>query len=72
MIALAFGFGWLGYSYGLYGWCLIRGYDVRLTDLMNPVHVYQWPKGGPPIMPPDQIFPTGKRAAAKGSAPGLA
>ena len=64
MIALAFGFGWLGYSYGLYGWCLIKGYDVRLLDLMNPVNVYQWPQGGPPTIPPTQVFPTGRKGQA--------
>ena len=70
MIALAFGFAWLGYSYSLYGWCLIKGYDVTLRELMNPVNVYQWPKGGPPIMPPDTIFPGGGKTFS--SQPGLA
>ena len=68
MIALAFGFAWLGYSYGLYGWCLIKGYDVRLIDLMNPVNIYQWPQGGPPQIPPTQVLPTGTR----GEPPALA
>lgn len=58
MIALAFGLTWIGYSYGLYGYCLIRGYDVRFVDLVNPVHVYQWPEGGPPLMSPDKLFPS--------------
>ena len=62
MIALAFGFGWLGYSLGLYGYCLIKGYNVRLLTLMNPAHGgYQWPKGGPPQIPPTQVFPTGTK-----------
>lgn len=66
MIPLAFGFAWLGYSYGLYGWCLIKGYDVKLRQLMNPVNVYQWPAGGPPIMTPDTIFPNGQNASTTG------
>ena len=58
MIALAFGFAWLGYSYGLYGWCLLKGYDVTLHELMNPVHQYnQWPPGQ---TPDNQIFPSAK------------
>lgn len=69
MIALAFGFAWLGWSYGLYGYCLLKGYDVRLSDLMNPVHVYQWPQGGPPIMPPNQVFPTGRKSGGGGGSP---
>ena len=67
MIALSFGLAWVGYSYGLYGYCLIRGYDVRLVDLMNPVHVYQWPEGGPPGIPPSQVFPAKK--GQSGSSP---
>jgi hypothetical protein len=74
--AIGFGLAWLGYSYGLYGYCLVRGYDVRLSDLINPVHPYTWPAGGPPLMPATQIFPTGKKtaatAAAGGGQPGLA
>lgn len=66
MVPLAFGFVWLGYSYGLYGWCLIKGYDVKLRQLMNPVHVYQWPPGGPPIMAPSTIFPNGQNAQTTG------
>ena len=66
MIALAFGFAWLGYSYGLYGWCLIKGYDVTLHELMNPVHQYQWPQGGPPLTPPNQIFPSAKDRSGTG------
>lgn len=30
-MALVFG----GYSIGLYGWILVRGYDIRFTDLFN-------------------------------------
>lgn len=70
MVALAVGFAWLGYTYGLYGWCLIKGYDVTLRELMNPATVYQWPQGGPPIMPPDTIFPGGGSSTTTGSSKG--
>jgi hypothetical protein len=58
MIALSFGLAWVGYAYGLYGYCLIKGYDVKFTALVNPVHVYQWPDGGPPQIPNTKIFPS--------------
>ena len=65
MIPVAFGFVWLGYSYGLYGYCLVKGYDVTLRQLMNPLTLYtQWP---PPPLAPSQIFPNGQ--SATGGAP---
>ena len=67
MLPLGFGFVWLGYAYGLYGWCLLRGYDVTLRQLMNPVHIYQWPAGGPPLIPNTQVFPGGSAPSAGGS-----
>ncbi len=77
---------WAGYSIGLWGWCLIRGYNVTLGQLMSPVHPYgsakaqAWP---PPLMSPNQIFPgkntgesapaaTAKATAGSGSAAGVA
>jgi len=62
MTAIAFGLGWLGYSFSLWGYCLVRGYDVKLSDLLNPVHPYQWPAGGiaaTPLIPKGQLWPTG-------------
>lgn len=69
MIAVGVGLVWAGYSFGLWGYCLIRGYDVTLTELVNPVHVYQhWP---PPIAPPTVIIPTGSPATLpKAGTPG--
>lgn len=55
MIALAFGFGWLGYSFGLYGYCLIKGYNVGLLQLMDPKTIYVWGQGG--MIPPESVFP---------------
>jgi hypothetical protein len=33
---------WAGYSVGIWGYCLVRGYDVPFTAVFKPV----WP-GGP-------------------------
>jgi hypothetical protein len=70
---------WAGYSVGLWGWCLIRGYNVTLGQLMSPTHPYGSRKGQPwppPLMSPNQIFPgknTGESAPAAASAkPGSA
>lgn len=65
---------WAGYSLGLWGWCLIRGYDVTLGQLMSPTHPYGSGKGQtwpPPLMSPNVIFP-GKNtgASAPAAAPG--
>ena len=57
---------WAGYSVSLWGWCLIRGYDVTLGQLMSPAHPYGAGKGQawpPPLMSADQIFP-GKNTGA--------
>lgn len=61
---------WAGYSVSLWGWCLLRGYNVTLGQLMTPIHPYLSGKGQswpPPLMAPDVIFPGG-RTAAGGSA----
>jgi hypothetical protein len=65
---------WAGYSVSLWGWCLIRGYNVTLGQLMSPTHPYGSGKGQawpPPLMSPNQIFPgknTGESAPAAGKA----
>lgn len=58
---------WGGYSVSLFGWCLIRDYNVTLGQLMSPAHPYgsgqgqSWP---PPAIPSTQIWPGGAPAAA--------
>jgi hypothetical protein len=49
MPAIGIGVVWFGYSMTLWGYCLIRGYNVKLTDLINPLHPYagKWP---PPLI----------------------
>ena len=74
MLAVGMLLTWAGYSVTLWGWCLIRGYDVTLGQLMSPTHPYGSGKGQawpPPVMSPDVIFPgarSGKASAAASSA----
>lgn len=65
---------WAGYSVSLWGWCLIRGYNVTLGQLMSPLHPYGSGKGQawpPPLMSANQIFPgknTGESAPSSAAA----
>ena len=75
MLAVGMLITWAGYSLTLWGWCLIRGYDVTLGQLMSPAHPYgsgkdqPWP---PPLIGPDVIFPGGRNTGASAPAPGPA
>lgn len=63
MLAVGFLVIWGGYSVSLWGWCLLRGYDVTLGQLMSPVHPYGSGKGQswpPPALGADVIFPGGR------------
>jgi len=63
---------WAGYSVSLWGWCLLRGYDVTLGQLMSPLHPYGSNKGEtwpPKLIGPDVIWPGGRSAPAP-AAPG--
>jgi hypothetical protein len=57
MPAIGIGITWFGYSVALWGYCLLRGYDVKFTDLVNPLHPWagKWPP--PTNIPADQILP---------------
>jgi hypothetical protein len=58
MAAFGMAIGWFGYGFASWGYCLMRGYDVKLTDWLNPIHPYTggWP---PPQIPDTSILPTG-------------
>lgn len=58
MLAVGMLISWTGYSVSLWGWCLLRGYNVTLGQLMTPLHPYagKWPPG---LIPDTQIFPGG-------------
>lgn len=57
MAAFALGLTWFGYAVTSWGYCLIRGYPVKFTDWINPVHPYAgtWPPQG--TIPADEVFP---------------
>jgi hypothetical protein len=61
---------WFGWSVSSWGYCLLKGYDVKFTDWINPVHPYEgWP---PPQMPADQIIPGGTSGTSGTAATGKA
>jgi hypothetical protein len=66
MVTIGFAVLWLGYQQAIYGWVLLKGYDIRWRDLANPLDPYQWPPVGQdtPKIPPGQILP-GAAAKAK-------
>jgi hypothetical protein len=57
MPAIGMGLAWIGYTVGLWGYCLVKGYDVTIVQLANPVKPYAWPKGGPAPIPDSQLLP---------------
>jgi hypothetical protein len=61
--AIGIGVTWLGYSLTLWGYCLIKGYNVRFTELANPVRPYSgaWPP--PQNIPASVILPAGNATA---------
>jgi hypothetical protein len=61
VVAVAFMLVWLGYSQGLWGYCLLRDYNVTFGQLVSPVHPYAgpWP---PPAIPAGNLWP-GKAGA---------
>ncbi len=42
MAALGLGIFWAGYYLGMWGYCLVRGYNVPFTSMMGAT----WPGGG--------------------------
>jgi len=69
--AIGMGVTWFGYSVALWGYCLLRGYPVKFTDLINPVHPYNgaWPPPGQ--IPTSEVFPgiTSAGTAGEGADP---
>jgi hypothetical protein len=72
MPAIGMGLAWAGYTGMLWAYCLIRGYDVTLGQLVNPVHQLNWKTATANLSPDTQIVPGGQNAAAAGSQPGRA
>jgi hypothetical protein len=65
MVAVAFLLIWGGYSAGLWGWCLIRDYNLTLPQLVSPTRPYSgpWP---PATIPASQTWPSGQAASSFG------
>jgi len=59
MVVIGFGLAFVSYTFGLYGWSLVRGYNLTLKQLISPTAFYTgtWP---PPKAGNTDIFPTGK------------
>jgi hypothetical protein len=71
MVWLGFGICWAGYAVGLYGYSLVRGYNLSLAQMASPVHWYagKWP---PAEAGNEQILPTGGKAGIETTALELA
>lgn len=70
MPAIAMGLAWAGYTLGLWGYCLLRGYDVTLRQLASPLHPVTWARASGSRIPDGQVFPSGGDSAAEGGVPG--
>jgi hypothetical protein len=57
MGAFGIGIAWFGYAVSSWGYCMLRGYPVKFTDWINPLHPYAgaWPPPG--TIPSDEVFP---------------
>jgi hypothetical protein len=59
MPAIGFGLAWAGWTLGLWGFCLVKGYDITLGELVNPAHVLNWQQATGQHVPVGQILPSG-------------
>lgn len=55
MGAVGIGLVFIGYGVAFTGYILLKGYDIPLAQIWNPLHYYQgtWP---PPAIPADQFI----------------
>src|SRR5215472_5131127 len=67
MVVIGFGLAFVSYTFGLYGWTLVRGYNITLKQLVSPTQFYtgKWPPGPAGNT---EIFPTGDKAGAQTTA----
>lgn len=58
------GLTWFGYSFLSWGYCLLRGYNVKFSEWVSPFHYYSggWPP--PTDIPAGSVLPTGTHAKA--------
>lgn len=57
MIVLGFAAFWGFYGIGTWGWILVKGYNITLTEWFNPAKPYMW-SGTPGMVPAGSVFPT--------------
>lgn len=64
MVAIAMGLLWAGYTGSLWGYCLVKGYNITFKDLVSPTAWYSgsWPP--PTITDPSIILPGSASTAA--------
>lgn len=67
MPAIAMGVIWLGYSLTLWGYCLVRGYDVTFIQLVNPVNQVSWKTVTSGQVPAGQVLPGGAQGPDTGA-----
>ena len=58
MLPIAFLVTWAGYGVFSWGYNIHRGWNVGFGEWFNPVHVYDWPAGDPPLIPATQVNPS--------------
>jgi len=69
MPAIAMGIIWGGYSVTLWGYTLLKGYNLTFPQLVSPTGYYKgtaWPPPG--TIPGSQVFPGGGGAAPAATA----
>jgi hypothetical protein len=66
MPAIGIGLGWIAYTAALWGYCLIRGYNVTLTQLVNPVSPVTWKQATAGQVPQGQIMPSASSSGTVG------
>ena len=72
MPAIGFGLAWGGYTGMLWAWCLLRGYNVTLGELVNPVHLLNWKTAAGTQIPDSQVMPGNAGASSSSSSPSAA
>ena len=67
MVWIGMGLVWAGYTAGLYGWSLVRGYNLTLAQMISPTKWYSgtWP---PAAAGNTQIIPGGGAAGTQTTA----
>lgn len=72
MVVLGFGIAWWGYTEMIYGYCLLKGYNITWKSLANPINPFQWPKIGEaiPTIPAGKVLPTSTSAPVSNQSQG--